>query len=133
MEKDEPAPTPAMLKPKLAISKNTPTKLTPADRSTARTSMNASFVQYVHGVSSRLTGPLEEFEKFFGIGHEPVHGLLDQTVPIDEIAKPGSDVAEVRRVDIFEVKTRRRHLVLELGSCGLNLLEGRVVRLDGSK
>ena len=109
---DEPAPMPATLNPMPAMSRNTAVKLTPAERSTARTSLKASVMKCAHGSNFRLTWLLEELQELFGIRHEGVHGLLIETALIDEIAEPSSDVAEVRRVEVLDVKTRRRHLVL---------------------
>lgn len=80
--------------------------------------MKASVIECVHGFNSRLTWLLEEFKKVFGVRHEGIHGLLAKTALIDEVSEPPSDVAEVGRGYVLDVKKRR--LALLLGGCGLD-------------
>ena len=125
-EKDEPAPMPARLNPKPAMSRKTAVKLTPAERSTSRTSVNASVIECIDGFDPRLTGLLEEFQKVFGVGHhgvhdllievslihdvrhEGVHDLLIEPRLIPEVAEPGSDIAD----GVFGVRDHGVHDLL---------------------
>ena len=138
-EIDAPAPMPAMLKPKPAKNKKMAVKLIPAERSTARTSVSMSvwLCTCSQDLDFKLTGPIEEFQKLFGIlgepvnsllgvlerfqkllsiGHGPVHELLGQIALLGQSSEPGNDVFVVGRVKIqvLEVKVRRRHLGLLL-------------------